>query len=61
RLTRGRCLGLAQRELALAEGITQPAVSQALAASGAAAVVEGFAALRRTALRHASSRDQATP
>ena len=61
RLTRGRCLGLTQRGPALAEGITQPAVSQALAASGAAAVVEGFAALRRTALRHASSRDQATP
>src|SRR6478609_2585703 len=46
RLTLGRCLGRTQRELAEQEGITQPAVSQALAASGAAAVVEGFLVLR---------------
>jgi len=46
RLTLGRCLGVTQRELAETEGITQPAVSQALAAGGAAAVVEGFALLR---------------
>jgi|GEM_PF-3402452 len=31
RLTYGRCLGITQRELAAAEGVTQPAVSQALA------------------------------
>lgn len=42
RLTYGRCLGLTQRELAEQEGITQSAVSQALTAAGAAAVVEGF-------------------
>lgn len=46
RLSYGRCLGRPQRELAAAEGITQSAVSQALAASGAAAVVQGFALLR---------------
>jgi len=45
RLTYGRCLGRPQRELAAAEGITQPAVSQALASAGAAAVVAGFTAL----------------
>ena len=49
RLTAGRCLGRAQRELAHEEGITQPAVSQALATAGAAALVEGFRALRREA------------
>lgn len=42
RLTRGRCLGMSQRELADAEGISQSAVSQALAAAGSAALVEGF-------------------
>ena len=42
RLTYGRCLDRTQRELADAEGISQSAVSQALAASGAAALVEGF-------------------
>ena len=42
RLTYGRCLGITQRELARAEGITQSAVSQALATSGASAVIEGF-------------------
>lgn len=46
RLTLGRCLGRTQRELARDEGITQPAVSQALAGSGAIAVVEGFMVLR---------------
>ncbi|KTR88115.1 hypothetical protein NS220_16595 [Microbacterium testaceum] len=45
RLTYGRCLGRAQRPLAEAEGITQSAVSQTLAAAGSAAIVEGFAAL----------------
>ncbi|MFT4306005.1 MAG: SatD family protein [Microbacterium sp.] len=42
RLVYGRCLGRAQRELAAAEGVTQSAVSQALAAAGASAVVAGF-------------------
>lgn len=42
RLTYGRCFGATQRVLAEQEGITQSAVSQLLAASGAAAVVEGF-------------------
>jgi DNA-binding CsgD family transcriptional regulator len=46
RLTYGRCRGLTQRELARAEGITQPAVSQALAAAGSAVIVEGMRALR---------------
>lgn len=49
RLTAGRCLGRTQRELAHAEGITQPAVSQALAVAGSAAIVEGYRALRRRA------------
>lgn len=42
RLTYGRCLGVTQRELATAEGITQPAVSQALASSGAGSVIEAL-------------------
>lgn len=42
RLTYGRCLGVFQRDLAAAEGITQPAVSQALASSGAGAIIEGL-------------------
>ena len=46
RLVYGRCLGRTQRDLAAAEGITQPAVSQALSSAGAAAVVAGFAELR---------------
>ncbi|SDH35066.1 SatD family protein [Microbacterium pygmaeum] len=50
RLAYGRCLGVTQRELADGEGITQPAVSQALTGAGAGAVVEGFVALR-TAVR----------
>lgn len=49
RLTYGRCRSLTQRELAQAEGITQPAVSQALAAAGSAVVVEGFLALKAEA------------
>ena len=46
RLAYGRCLGATQRELASAEGITQSAVSQALANAGAPAVIEGFRLLR---------------
>jgi hypothetical protein len=42
RLTYGRCFGVTQRELAAQEGITQSAVSQLLAASGASAVIEGY-------------------
>ncbi len=45
RLTLGRLCGRSQRELAESEGITQSAVSQALAAAGAGAIVEGFDAL----------------
>lgn len=46
RLTYGRCLGVTQRELARREGVTQSAVSQALASAGSAAVVEGYRLLR---------------
>jgi hypothetical protein len=46
RLTYGRCLGRSQRDLAEAEGVTQSAVSQALASAGSTAIVEGFLALR---------------
>ncbi|MFH8251052.1 SatD family protein [Microbacterium sp. B2969] len=46
RLVYGRCLGATQKELAKAQGITQPAVSQALAGAGAHAILEGFALLR---------------
>jgi hypothetical protein len=42
RLTYGRCVGTTQRELAASEGITQSAVSQLLATSGASAIVEGY-------------------
>lgn len=49
RLTYGRCLRVTQRDLAEQEGITQSAVSQTLATSGAAAVVAGFGLLRTTA------------
>lgn len=45
RLVYGRALGRTQTELANAEGISQPAVSQALAGAGAAAVVLGFEAV----------------
>lgn len=47
RLTAGRCLGRSQRDLAESEGISQSAVSQALASAGSAAIVEGFAVLTR--------------
>lgn len=46
RLAYGRCLGQTQKQLAAAEGISQPAVSQALATAGAAAVIGGFELLR---------------
>lgn len=46
RVTYGRCLGRTQRELAAAEGVSQSAISQALRTGGAAAVIEGFRALR---------------
>ncbi|WP_460723046.1 SatD family protein [Microbacterium aureliae] len=49
RLVLGRCLGATQAQLARSEGITQPAVSQALSAAGASAVIAGFAALGRGA------------
>ena len=45
RLAYGRCLGRTQRDLAAEEGITQSAVSQALAAGGAAGLVAGFQTL----------------
>lgn len=48
-LAYGRCLGVTQRDLAREEGITQSAVSQLLATSGARAVVEGFQLLRAAA------------
>lgn len=46
RLTYGRLVGRSQKELAAAEGITQSAVSQALASAGSAAIIEGLRALR---------------
>lgn len=46
RLVLGRCRGTTQRELAEAEGITQPAVSQSLTTAGASALVEGYRMLR---------------
>ncbi len=46
RLVLGRCRGVTQRELAAAEGITQPAVSQSLTTAGASAIVEGYRLLR---------------
>lgn len=46
RLAYGRLLGRTQRELARDEGITQSAVSQALASAGVGALAEGFAQLR---------------
>ncbi|MDE0545861.1 SatD family protein [Microbacterium sp. C7(2022)] len=45
RLVYGRCVGSKQSDLARAEGISQPAVSQALSSAGARAVVEGFRVL----------------
>lgn len=53
RLTYGRCQGATQRTLAEKEGITQPAVSQALAVAGSAAIIEGFLALREKLAQHA--------
>lgn len=46
RLAYGRLLGRTQVQLARAEGITQSAVSQALATAGVGAIVEGFRQLR---------------
>ncbi|MFT4215290.1 MAG: SatD family protein [Microbacterium sp.] len=46
RLAYGRLLGQTQRDLARAEGITQSAVSQALASAGVGALVAGFRLLR---------------
>ena len=46
RLAYGRLLGRTQAELAGTEGITQSAVSQALAAAGVGALAEGFHGLR---------------
>jgi hypothetical protein len=42
RLAFDRCVGRTQKQSAADEGITQPAVSQLLATSGARAVVEGY-------------------
>ncbi|MBS1673414.1 MAG: hypothetical protein JSS74_05550 [Actinobacteria bacterium] len=52
RLVYGRALGRTQTELAAAEGISQPAVSQALASAGAAAVVLGLDGLRDRIAAH---------
>lgn len=46
RLSYGRLLGRTQAQLAAHEGITQSAVSQALASAGVGALVAGFAQLR---------------
>ena len=48
RLVYGRFLGRTQDDLAGAEGISQSAVSQALASAGAAAVILGLEALLKT-------------
>ncbi|MFT4220921.1 MAG: SatD family protein [Microbacterium sp.] len=48
RLAYGRCFGATQRDLAEREGVTQSAVSQALATAGAHAVVQGFGLLRQS-------------
>ena len=48
RLTYGRLGERTQQQLAAAEGITQSAVSQALAAAGAGSLVEGYTALTET-------------
>ncbi|MFB8386991.1 SatD family protein [Microbacterium sp. NPDC055910] len=47
RLTYGRCRGQTQADLARAEGISQSAVSQALATAGAGSIIEGLAQLAR--------------
>lgn len=49
RLTYGRLIGRSQHELAEEEGITQPSVSKSLRSAGAAALLEGVAALRGAA------------
>ncbi len=49
RLAYGRALGRTQRELALDEGITQPAVSQTLSSAGVPALLAGLAALEEDA------------
>lgn len=46
RLAYGRAFGVTQAQLAHDEGITQSAVSQALAIAGVGAVIEGFRQLR---------------
>lgn len=46
RLTYGRLIGRSQHELAADEGVSQPSVSKALRTAGAAAILEGVAALR---------------
>lgn len=46
RVTYGRLIGRSQQELANHEGISQPSVSKALRNAGAAALIEGVAALR---------------
>jgi predicted transcriptional regulator len=43
----GRCLGRTQAALAAEEGITQSAVSQALAGAGAGALLTGLDLLER--------------
>ncbi|GAA3622619.1 hypothetical protein GCM10022200_00990 [Microbacterium awajiense] len=45
RIAYRRCLGETQQSIARTEGITQPAVSQALSSAGGSEVVEGFALL----------------
>lgn len=54
RLTYGRLAGKTQKQLAAAEGISQSAVSQALTASGAQALIEGYAAFTTGAERSGS-------
>lgn len=46
RLSYGRLIGRSQQELAAEEGISQPSVSKSLRRAGAAAILEGVAALR---------------
>lgn len=46
RLTYGRLIGRSQQDLAAQEGISQPSVSKSLKSAGAAALIEGVAALR---------------
>ena len=48
RLTYGRLIGRSQHDLADDEGISQPSVSKALRTAGAAALIEGVAALRES-------------